>query len=519
MFTMRTDLHLLHSALELFAEKGYAGTSMRDIAKRAGVSPGLAYKYHPSKEALAMALYGRIAERFTARAPDLPDGTVAERFSAAMAIKLDLITPWRRSLRALASRALDPTDRLGVLGPRTSGVRARNSGVFALVVQGATDCPATREEASRLARLLYGAHLAIILAWTQDGEDDNPRANAAIDLITKGLGFYPMLAMLGVGEQLNEVDSLFADALSSTQGADNEAVVDAILKSVFLRRRMVDGPAWPASEAALALHRPRVAAAVALGEPIHLVLPAFPAKSPNPDKTLGALPDLAEVVALRSLQELADEIAVLYPPGARLTVASDGHVFADLVEVLDADVDAYQAAVAAIVEREELSAIELFDLRDVYKEAVGDASRAQLVERYALPIEALKARAEAHPRHRGMHNGIHRFLFEDAVVLHPERSRTKNRSETKQRAWQVIQRSEAWGALVAEVFPDALRLSIHPQAEVSEKIGIHLMPTEDAWLTPWHGVALLVEDGVRLTKRADAVALGAETRDDHLWLP
>ena len=248
------------------------------------------------------------------------------------------------------------------------------------------------------------------------------------------------------------------------------------------------------------------------------MLPAFPAKSPNPAKTLGALPDLVETLALRSLQHLCDEIAQTYEPGAKLTIASDGHVFADLVEVPDADVDAYQDAIAAIVAGEELGSLELFDLRDVYGKTDPDVSRAELVERYAQPVEDLQARANAHSRHQTMYNGIHRFLFEDAVVLHPDRSRTANRNWTKDRAWEVIRRSDAWGALVAEAFPDAVRLSIHPQAEISEKIGIHLMPTEDAWLTPWHGVAVLDADSAKLMKREAAEALGATLEDDHLLL-
>ena len=82
----------------------------------------------------------------------------------------------------------------------------------------------------------------------------------------------------------------------------------------------------------------------------------------------------------------------------------------------------------------------------------------------------------------------------------------------------MIRRSDAWGALVAEAFPDAVRLSIHPQPEVSEKIGVHLVDTEDAWLTPWHACAVLTPDGARLMKRADAEAAGAVRHDDHLVL-
>ncbi|MCA9489496.1 MAG: L-tyrosine/L-tryptophan isonitrile synthase family protein [Myxococcales bacterium] len=515
---MRTDLLLLQSALELFASRGFQGTSMRDIAEHAGVSPGLAYKYHPSKEALAMALYARLADRFEGAAPDLPEGNLATRFAAAMRLKLALVTPHRGALRALAARALDPEDRLGVLGPRTWAVRSRTSGVFSLVVEGAVDRPATADERARLARLLYGVHLALIVVWTQDTEPDNPRALGALELACTGLSLLPMAALMGGDALLERADGVFGDALATARNADDDTVVERILEILFRRRRLFSGAPWPATPAALALHRPRIARAVAQGEPLHLVLPAFPAKSPSHAKTLGALPDLAEVLALRTLQALCDEVAAAHPPGAKLTIASDGHVFADLVEVPDRDVDAYQAAIGAIVAREELRSLDLFDLRDVYGTLPGDDARARLVERYALPVDELKARAAAHPRHASMFDGIHRFLFEDAVVLHPEVSRTQHRARTKDRAWEVIRRSDAWGALVAEAFPDAVRLSIHPQPEVSEKIGVHLVDTEDAWLTPWHACAVLTPDGARLMKRADAEAAGAVRHDDHLVL-
>jgi len=47
---------LLDVALELFAERGYGWTSMRDLAEEAGVSPGLVYHYFPGKEDLLRAV-------------------------------------------------------------------------------------------------------------------------------------------------------------------------------------------------------------------------------------------------------------------------------------------------------------------------------------------------------------------------------------------------------------------------------------------------------------------------------
>ena len=57
---------ILHAALELFAENGYAGTSTSRIAQRAGVSEALIFRHYASKagllEAIVQTGLGQIAE-------------------------------------------------------------------------------------------------------------------------------------------------------------------------------------------------------------------------------------------------------------------------------------------------------------------------------------------------------------------------------------------------------------------------------------------------------------------------
>jgi AcrR family transcriptional regulator len=48
---------LVQAALELFARHGFEGTSIRMIAKEAGVSLGLLYNYFESKEALLVTIF------------------------------------------------------------------------------------------------------------------------------------------------------------------------------------------------------------------------------------------------------------------------------------------------------------------------------------------------------------------------------------------------------------------------------------------------------------------------------
>jgi len=176
----RTRERILGAALGLFAEKGYEATTMRDVAREAGASLGLAYRYFASKEEFALALYMRLAEESEAWAREgLTGGTVAERFEAAMLAKLDQVFPHRDPLAALLSRALDPDSRLSALGEGTAAVREKMGGVFLEVVRGASDAPGEKQ-ARQLGNVLYALHLAILLYWFHD---KTPEARATRDLV------------------------------------------------------------------------------------------------------------------------------------------------------------------------------------------------------------------------------------------------------------------------------------------------------------------------------------------------
>jgi AcrR family transcriptional regulator len=164
----RTRERILEAALALFADRGYEATTMRDVAREAGTSLGLAYRYFASKEEFALALYLRLAEESEAWARDgLVGGTMAERFEAAMLAKLDQVSPHRGPLAALLVRALDPNSRLSALGEGTVAVREKMGSVFLEVVLGASDAPGEKQ-AKQLGNVLYALHLAILLYWFHD---------------------------------------------------------------------------------------------------------------------------------------------------------------------------------------------------------------------------------------------------------------------------------------------------------------------------------------------------------------
>lgn len=193
-------------------------------------------------------------------------------------------------------------------------------------------------------------------------------------------------------------------------------VTERILDLLLARANYLPGYGGD-PETMRAPHRARVARLVRAGQPIAIVLPAFPAKSPNPEKTLGKLPDFGEVLALRRLEELCRAVEAIYRPGARLTICSDGRVFGDLVRVTDAEIDAYGAALDGILVDYGFSHLRSYGLEHVFPGLTGDEMRDRLVREYARPVEDVREKVLTRDDYRQLFNGIHRFLFEDGVAL------------------------------------------------------------------------------------------------------
>ncbi|GAA1943390.1 L-tyrosine/L-tryptophan isonitrile synthase family protein [Kitasatospora viridis] len=280
----------------------------------------------------------------------------------------------------------------------------------------------------------------------------------------------------------------------------------AVLDLLLAHRRATD-PQAPAPACAFPVQLTRLAGFVAAGEPITFTLPGFPCKSPSPAKVLGHLPDEGERRSLAFLDRLCAAVGEVHQPGARMVICSDGHVFGDLIGVPDHHIDAYADELAALIRRERLRHLSVFDLRAVLGELPHEEKRAHVHARYAPTVEALRAELRADPATLALYRGITRFLAEDSTGF--EGTRSALQRDCRQRAYGVIQRSRAWGALIAEQYPRAVRLSIHPQPVGAGKLGIRLLDADDAWITPWHSTVLRHPDGrTELMHRQQAERLG-----------
>ncbi len=264
-------------------------------------------------------------------------------------------------------------------------------------------------------------------------------------------------------------------------------------------------------------HLPKMVNRIELREPIQLVLPAFPGKSPNLEKVLGPLPDLAEQLSLIFLSHLCQKIKRLYSPGVHIILCSDGRVFSDVVGMKEHDVSDYQAGLKKMIRDLNIHEITIFDLDDHGDNLSFAQKRASLLDSYGASLEQLQQRIQAGAHQQAssdeqeanrMYRGITRFLYEDSLFQGQKKSNTTLQKEARIKAYEVIRRSNSWSELIAEKFQDAVRLSIHPQSCGSKKLGIRLI-RDESWMTPWHGVAVETHEGYFLTKRASAEAAGA----------
>ena len=322
-----------------------------------------------------------------------------------------------------------------------------------------------------------------------------------------------------------EINVMNLANLIETRSFDHTLLLDAkqvahnILRDVMQFRRVSDQDMCDAAtcKACASPHLPKIISAVSKGEPVIFALPAFPGKSPNPNKVLGPLPDMAERCALEFLQHLCDRIKKYYAPGGKIVLCSDGRIFSDVVGLRDENVTNYQNEISNIISILGLNSIEVFNLEDLYGDLNFNDMRTVLMKKFGEPLELLKeavrrgksleSSLEDQESHR-LYLGITRFLVEDAYMPGQMQSRSSIQKQCKVRSYTVIQRSKAWGVLIERQFPHAVRLSIHPQICGSAKLGIRLIDP-DNWQTPWHGVAVLVEGRYTLLKRSEAEALGA----------
>ena len=256
-------------------------------------------------------------------------------------------------------------------------------------------------------------------------------------------------------------------------------------------------------------HLEKIKKFVQKSEPIEMIIPAFPVKSPNPHKTLSCFPDYAEVLALKKLQELCMYIKEIYPPGAKVTICSDGRVFCDIIPFIEENVSSYSKEILKIIQVEDFSYLSIFKLDNLFSHTEYSRIKDNFIKEFPDNVESLKKKRFYSPDFFVMFSGLNKFIYEDLSYIYKDKSKPWIRNEAKNLTFQIIQRSNTWSKLIEKYFPQALRLSIHPQSAITKKIGVNLVDSDDLWRTPWHSVCCWKDNHFFLTSKDNAESLGA----------
>jgi AcrR family transcriptional regulator len=208
-----TRQRIVNTALRLFAEQGYDATTMRAIAKEAGVSTGSAYQYFTGKEHLVLAFYERSQVEHADAAQAALAGTTdfQQRLHGVLTARIDTMEPYRAFAASFFRTAADPDSPLSPFSAESGPARQLSTALYAEALAGSGEkVPAALR--AELPGLLWLFQMGIVLFWVHDRSLGSHRTYLLIDrtvpLVVRlvGLARYRLLRSL-----LEDLLSLISD--------------------------------------------------------------------------------------------------------------------------------------------------------------------------------------------------------------------------------------------------------------------------------------------------------------------
>jgi AcrR family transcriptional regulator len=146
---------IMDTALIVFAERGFEGTRIQDIADRCGLSYGLVYRYFPSKEQIFTAMVEMALEAAGRLAESLPKGTGPEALAAFVGIASAYPSPLYFALvaQALSDKSV-PEELAAQARERVAGIAAAIAKALAL-----KDAKEAKIRAEGIIALLLGSSI------------------------------------------------------------------------------------------------------------------------------------------------------------------------------------------------------------------------------------------------------------------------------------------------------------------------------------------------------------------------
>ena len=201
-----TRSQILQSAVDLMTRQGYDGTTMKDIARAAGIGDATIYKYFPSKDRVVLGYFDQVLQsalQDTLQTSGLDDYSLQEKLQRLTDAVLERLLPDREFValvRKLATRS--PLMLLGDPLPSQQALRE-------LVTRFIEEAEARQEIEScdfrRAVASLYADYLAAVIAyWLADESEELADTTQLVDL---SLGLLVLMLRVGLFNRLLQLGS------------------------------------------------------------------------------------------------------------------------------------------------------------------------------------------------------------------------------------------------------------------------------------------------------------------------
>lgn len=179
----KTRETILDSALKLFSEKGYANTSMRDIAKKANVAVGGAYYYFRTKDEMILEVYSRSQKDAELRNGPVCDQTkkFRDRFLDLIFYRLGILAEQRELFVILTQTGVNPSNPLSPFSREAEPLREAAIKLIDKALQG-SDLKVSGLLRPILPRLLWFYQMSVILFWSLDGSKEQYRTRRLVEV-------------------------------------------------------------------------------------------------------------------------------------------------------------------------------------------------------------------------------------------------------------------------------------------------------------------------------------------------
>jgi len=175
---------IVKSALNLFQTKGFATTTTRAIARKAGIAEGTVFNYFRSKEDIALFFFEEEVDHAIAAVRDNPrlrKAPLEEKLFTLVHSQLEYLAPYERFIGAALIHALNPASHLGPFSHRAQQLRHR----YLAFVTELIEESAPKQQHSTISWLVPEAfwiyYLGVLLFWLYDSSEDKQHTLAFLD--------------------------------------------------------------------------------------------------------------------------------------------------------------------------------------------------------------------------------------------------------------------------------------------------------------------------------------------------